>query len=381
MAEDITVDKKDEEEEVVVSTLELSDDDFAKLPEPVVETVEVKNGDSNATTTDSSDSAGDTDLDADDSKDEGSSDAADKTNDKDQAGVVDDKAKDKPADTKTDPDAASVIDYKVEYEKLTAPFKANGLDIQVKNTDEIISLMQMGANYHKKMASLKPSLKIMKLLERHELLDESKLGYLIDLSKKDPAAITKLMKDSGIDPLSIDTDADSTYTPKTSRISDTEMALESVLEAIQETPSYARTLKVVSETWDDASRNVIAADPKIISIINEHIGSGIFDKVINEVERARRFGKLQGVSDFEAYKQMGDYLHSQGQLGQPVPPVKVNADDAQKKEADEKRKAQKKAATITTSKSTPAVKTPSNILSLSDDDFNKLPPSAYTQIK
>jgi len=373
MAEDTTVDKKDEEEEVVVSTLELSDDDFAKLPEPVVEVAVVNDDSTEITATDTTvDSDGDATTDTD--KDpkvlvEGKDTSVSKAEPKD---------KDTTADTTPD---TVTVDYKAEYEKLTAPFKANGLDIQVKNTDEIISLMQMGANYHKKMASLKPSLKIMKLLERHELLDESKLGYLIDLSKKDPAAITKLMKDSGIDPLSIDTAADSTYTPKTSRISDTEMDLESVLEAIQETPTYARTLKVVSETWDDASRNSIAADPKIISVINEHIGNGIFDKVINEVERARRFGKLQGVSDFEAYKQMGDYLHSQGQLGQPVPPVKVNADDAQKKEADEKRKAQKKAATITTSKSTPAVKAPSNMLSLSDDDFNKLPPSAYTQIK
>jgi len=356
-----------------VSPIEMSDEDFAKLPEPTATVEDDSNNESTETT--------DTDTTVDtDSTDTVDADGDKESVDEDKAtSETDSEPKEK---TTSEDTVATTIDFKAEYEKLTTPFKANGVDIQVKDTDEIISLMQMGANYHKKMASLKPSLKIMKLLERHELLDESKLGYLIDLSKKDPAAITKLIKDSGIDPLAIDTEADSNYTPKTHRISDTEMALETVLESIQSTPTYARTLKVVSETWDDSSRNTIAADPKIISIINEHIGNGIFDKVYSEVERARSFGKLVGVSDFEAYKQMGDYMHSQGQLGQPnAPAPKVTIDTTKSKESDDARKAKKKAATATTSKSTPTAKMPSNILSLSDDDFNKLPATAYTQIR
>lgn len=286
---------------------------------------------------------------------------------------------DPPVEADPPPDAG--IDYKAEYERLMAPFKANGGEIKVQNTDEIIQLMQFGANYHKKMQGLKPSLKIMKLLERNELLDEGKLSYLIDLSKKDPAAITKLIKDAGIDPLAIDTTAADGYTPKTPKVSDLEMDLDAVLEQIQETPTYNQTLKVVSETWDDASRNTIAASPHIIAIINEHIGNGTFAQVSSEVDRARRFGKLQGVSDFDAYKLMGDYLQGQGKLGTAVQPTGVNTDIPTKKEADDKRKELKKAAAVTPSKTTSTTTQPLNPLALSDDEFSKLSLSAYTKLK
>lgn len=36
------------------------------------------------------------------------------------------------------------IDYKAQYEKVMAPFKANGKTIQLNNTDEVISLLQKG---------------------------------------------------------------------------------------------------------------------------------------------------------------------------------------------------------------------------------------------
>ena len=86
-------------------------------------------------------------------------------------------------------------DYKAEYQRLLAPFKANGKDIQVTSVDEALTLMQMGANYNKKMAALKPNLKVLKLLDTHGLLDENELNFLIDLKEKNPKAIMKLVKD------------------------------------------------------------------------------------------------------------------------------------------------------------------------------------------
>ena len=39
------------------------------------------------------------------------------------------------------------------------------------------------------------------MLENAGITDENQLAYLIDLSNKNPQAIQKLVKDSGIDPL------------------------------------------------------------------------------------------------------------------------------------------------------------------------------------
>jgi len=368
---------KEEEEIPEESVLGLSDDDFLAMPTPVV---------ADETSTDVT--INDTDpviVKSDDSDD---SDPADNSEVSDTTTVdpdievpkiakpTGDKVDPVGEDTKTD----STINYKAEYDKLTAPFKANGMMMQVNNSEEIITLMQKGAGYEKKMASLKPALKIVKTLEKHGLLNETKINFLIDLNNKNPDAITKMVKDSGIDPMAIDTDAENNYTPQAAQVSETEMILDEVLESIQDTPSYSKTLSVISETWDDASRNAIATNPHIISIINEQIGNGVFDKVYSEVIRARSFGKLKGVSDIEAYKTVGDYLHAQGQLN-PVAPATVNANHGQEK-VDEQRKNQKKAAAITSGKPASSTAVPKiSPLGMSDDEFSKMSVSNFTKYK
>ncbi|MCM2973730.1 hypothetical protein [Larsenimonas suaedae] len=275
-------------------------------------------------------------------------------------------------------DTQDTVDYKAEYERLLGTFKANGRDMQVQNVDEAIQLMQMGANYTKKMAALKPNLKVMKLLENNNLLDESKLGYLIDLEKKNPEAIQKLIKDSGIDPLDIDTQKESGYTPTDYSVDDKALELDSVLDEIQETPTYQQLLDVVGKQWDGPSQQVIADNPQLLSVINNHMASGIYDQIVNEVERERMFGRLSGISDLEAYRQVGDRLHSEGKFAAPdnsgqqqspaaEPPKTAPAPKA----PDPALKSKKRAAAgspRTAPKSKPAEFNP---LSMSDEDFEK----------
>ena len=269
------------------------------------------------------------------------------------------------------------VDYKAEYEKLMAPFQANGIELKPKSIDDVVRLMQMGANYHKKMAGLKPSMKVLKLLEKNDLLDQDKLNYLIDLNSKNPAAITKLLKESGMDPLDINVQEETNYQPTSRNVSDTEIDLDSVLDAIKDTPTYSKTLNVITKQWDDASRSVVAGMPNIISVINGHIADGTYDKVMGAVTYERSLGNLQGVADLDAYKQMGDKLQAQGQLGAvanpqnsgvparvaPVKP-KVNSKD------ENTRQAQKKAASPTQNAGKTAATT-FNPLEMSDEDIEK----------
>lgn len=52
--------------------------------------------------------------------------------------------------------------------------------MQVNSVDEAIQLMQMGANYTRKMQELQPHRKTLLMLENNGLLDEGKLSFLID---------------------------------------------------------------------------------------------------------------------------------------------------------------------------------------------------------
>ena len=270
------------------------------------------------------------------------------------------------------------VDYEAAYKQLTAPFKANGREIQVQSVEDAVALMQMGANYNKKMAALKPNLKLMKLLENNGLLNEEKLSFLIDLEKKNPEAIGKLIKDSGVDPLDLDASKAGDYKPPRHTVDDRELELDAVLDEIQETPSYTRTLDVVSNQWDGASKNVIANSPQVLKVINSHVQSGVFDVIIKEVEREKMFGRLSGLSDIEAYRQVGDAIQARGGFDHLVPQgqrtqSKPAVVQPKPKMGDEGKRRDKRLAAGT---SQPAVPSKSNSefnpLSLSDDEFSKV---------
>ena len=268
------------------------------------------------------------------------------------------------------------IDYEAEYKKLMAPFQANGKEMTPKNVEDAKRLQQMGANYHKKMAGMKPALKALKTLENNGLLDQAKLDFLIDIHQGKPEAITKLMKEKEIDPLDVDTQAETTYVPENHSASDAEVALDSVLESIETSPNYNKTLTAVTKEWDTDSRNEAAKNPQIISVINKHMDSGIYDKVMTAVQYDRSMGKFTNVSDLEAYKLTGNRLDQEGQLGVPATSPQRNAARQVTPTIDPatelRRKAKKKAASPTkASKKVSKLPVDFNPLDMSDEDFEK----------
>lgn len=204
-------------------------------------------------------------------------------------------------------------------EKVMAPFKANGREMQVKTPEEAVQLMQMGANYNKKMAALKPNLAYVRQLEQAGLLSDEKIGFLIDLSKKNPEAIGKLLKDSGVDPVDLDEKAVEGYKPTSYAESPTVTALNEVLDSLQESPTYNQLIDYASNGLDVASQKIVAATPQVLGVINDHMARGFYDTITNEVERRKALGQLSGVPDLEAYWKVGDELNAAGAFNPKEP--------------------------------------------------------------
>lgn len=276
------------------------------------------------------------------------------------------------------------IDYKSVYQRIFAPFKANGREISVDTVDDVIALMQMGANYNKKMASLKPSLKVLKLLENNDLLHEEKLSFLIDLEKRNPEAIKKLIKDSGIDPLDVDVNKESDYKPTSYVVSDKQLELDSVLEEIQDTPTFGKVLSIATEIWDSKSKREIAADPQLLKTLNVHMANGIYDLISKEVDKERTFGRLSGLTDLEAYKAVGDSIHARdgfrhlvsSQAKPNTAPAK-NTVTSTNKASNTVRNEKRKAASPTSAAPKATTEPDINPLSMSDEDFEKLVKKKY----
>ncbi len=207
------------------------------------------------------------------------------------------------------------VDYKAAYEQIMAPFKANGREIKLGSPDDVVRLMQQGANYTKKMQSLKPNLRLIRMLENNGLMDEEKVSFLIDLNKRAPDAVKKFLKDSSIDPLDIDLDSESSYKPGNHKVSDQEMVFQDVLQDMMSTEVGQGTVSMVHKDWDQSSKEALYQEPEILKIISDQRGNGIYDRISSEMDNRKMLGTLDPNTPFlTAYRQVGDELHAAGQL-------------------------------------------------------------------
>lgn len=220
----------------------------------------------------------------------------------------------KPAVEPTTPAAETApTDYKAFHDQVMAPFQANGKTIQLRSVDEAIQLMQQGANYTRKMQAIAPHRKVLMMLENNGLLDESKLSRLIDLEKKNPDAIRALVKEAGIDPLDIDVQGEPTYTPGNHAVPDEAVAFQTTLDEVSSTPDGQETVRQITASWDPESKAELWKDPSILGTIHQQRISGVYDRVVAEIERQRTIGAIPAnVSLLNAYRVIGERMTQVG---------------------------------------------------------------------
>lgn len=279
------------------------------------------------------------------------------------------KPEEKPAASETQ----AAVDYEAFYKEMMAPFKANGRTIEPKSVYELQQLKQMGANYTKKMQDIAPHRKVLMMLENNGLLDEGKLSYLIDLEKKNPDAIKKLIKDAGIDPMDIDTTVEPTYREGNHKVTDEEASFRGTLDDLNSNPAGKETLNLIHTGWDQASKEVLWKNPEILTMIHQQREGGIYDRIATEVERQRILGTIAPNTPFlHAYKAVGDKMveaNAFADLVQKTAPTPVITRAAvPKPQVANGDKANAAASSRSTAKKAEVFVNP---LSMSDDEFLK----------
>lgn len=217
---------------------------------------------------------------------------------------------------------APAVDYEKFAAEIMKPFKANDKMIQVKTPEEAIQLMQMGANYNKKMAELAPHRKSLLMLKNSNLLgNEDQLGFLLDLHNKNPEAIKKLIKDSGIDPLEIDTTTEPAYREGNHRVSDEQVQFNTILDDLKSNPEGLETIRRINTDWDQASKEELLTNPNAMTIIHRHRELGVYDQIVAEMDRRKTFGKISPEAKFLAvYQAVGKEMTEANAFATPAQP-------------------------------------------------------------
>mgnify|MGYP000623767716 CR=1 FL=1 len=265
------------------------------------------------------------------------------------------------------------VDYEGFYKKIMVPFKANGRTVELHTPEEAIQLMQMGANFTRKMQDIAPHRKVLMMLENNGLLDEGKLSYLIDLEKKNPDAIKKLIKDSGMDPMDIDTTVEPTYREGNHRVTDEEASFRNTLDELSSNPEGKVTLNLIHTGWDQASKEALWKQPEILSLIHQQRENGMYDRIATEVERQRVLGTIPPNTPFlHAYKAVGDKLVEANAfsdlLPKPVAAPVATRVAVPKPQVVNNDKASAAASSRSTSRKAESFVNP---LAMSDDEFLK----------
>lgn len=278
------------------------------------------------------------------------------------------------------------IDYKSEYEKITAPFKASGKTIQVRDSNEVISLMQKGVDYTKKQQALKPRLKELQILENQNMLGDN-LGYAIDLFNGNTKALAKLIKERNIDISELtpnmygDEDNNSPdYTPSNYSISDAEMRLKDVELTLKDSPNFQRLFTTLTEL-DDDSKAKFRNNPDLLLRLNEHMDSGLYDQIQNELEHRRIVGdaSVDGMNFYDAYTAVGNEILSynmkyaqaqqQQQQQQYGYQQQAYAEQYQQQQLQQKKNSAKSTNSRSTGRSSPIMYDP---LTCSDEEFAQI---------
>lgn len=226
------------------------------------------------------------------------------------------------------------VDTALEFhKKITAPFKADGKDFEVRSVEDAVRLMQQGVNYSRRMAELKPMKHLNRMLTDNDLNDVNKLSYLIDLSRGNKGAIEKLLKDNKIDTMDLDTENENSYQANNYAGSDKDNSFRDALETTMTNPEGQALVREVHSSWDNASKDRLKEDPSILGNLVQMRESGIYDQIVKELDYQKGLGHFAGVPFLQAFDQVGDAMAKVGVFGSTTPNETANMAPLQAKPA------------------------------------------------
>lgn len=206
------------------------------------------------------------------------------------------------------------------YKKITAPFKADGRELQVRTPEDAIRLMQMGVNYSKRMEEMKPIRAVNEMLKAQGLNDPEKLNFMIDVMKGKPEAIQKLLKDNKIDPIDIDTTKDAAYKPGNHQVDPKTLSFKDAIEATMASEGGPDLIRDINTSWDDESKEALREQPAIFQNLLDQKRSGVYGKIKDELNYQRTMGYLTNVPFVQAYHQVGEAMQKAGVFGPNLTP-------------------------------------------------------------
>jgi len=219
--------------------------------------------------------------------------------------------------------------------------KANGTNRVIKDVDHLKTLIQIGMGANETNRVVKPYIKQLKSLEQAgiDLNDNNTLNFVVDLMSGDKGAISKLIKDKGIEEEFVSSvyDEDTTieYNAKDHVMSESRFTIEGIIDSTKGTEYFDDTIGLI-EGLDRAGREYLSQSPNILKHVVQDMKQGLYKRAMDEAHYRREMGAITEQSDLLAYiRVMEDdtFRSSLFNVGTSKPPVKGSDIKKRKKRA------------------------------------------------
>lgn len=219
--------------------------------------------------------------------------------------------------------------------------KANGTTRVIRDEEHLKTLLQIGMGANETNRVVKPYMKQLKSLSQAgiDLNEDGTLNFIVDLMSGDKGAISKLIKDKGIEEDFVSSlyDEDNTieYTAKDHVMSESRFTIENIIDGIKGTEYFDDTIGLI-EGLDRAGREYLAQSPNTLKHIVQDMRDGLYSKGMNEAHYRREMGTVTEQSDLLAYISVmrdNDFRSSLFSAGTSKPPVKSDEIKKRKKRA------------------------------------------------
>ena len=217
-----------------------------------------------------------------------------------------------------DMDTAAIDNAIGFYKAVTTPFKADGKDFSVRSPEDAIRLMQQGVNYSRRMQEIKPMKALNRMLNDQGLDDPNKLNFLIDLSKGNKEAIVQLLKSHKIDPMDLDIEKETGYQAPNYQGNPQDHDFRDALDNALTTPEGQALVSHIHKDWDKKSKAKLRENPSILGNLQEMKASGVYDKVVEELNYQKGLGYLIEVPFLQAFDQVGEAMKNAGVFNVPT---------------------------------------------------------------
>lgn len=278
----------------------------------------------------------------------------------------DDKGEESPEESAETSTESDTTDYEAYYTEATKPLKVSGKEIEVRNLTDLRNFAQMGIDYSSKMRDIKPlravktTLSEVGIISEDGVVDTDKLSFLADVAKGNKNAILKLVTDNKIDLLDEDTDSSEEYIPETVVPTEAQLDLQEVEATLRSNDTLDSVVSEVSQ-MDVKSKEFFTENPQNLLHLSQDIEKGVFSKVMGIVMYEKSLGRLQGMSDMEAYMEIVNHTKA------PATPVTENVQTT----AQSKPKRSTKGTNVPKSRTNKTAVKPKkyDYINMSDEEF------------